>query len=143
MTGHGESGECTRYVAPASSSPGTGRGVPARTRSLDWRVTGSVTVRRASLFPGPLWCPVRRMSCDAADRLAEVGDHFQLAAQGTDVVGQGGQFRDLTRLDRGDPLLGDAHGRGDFGLATGSGWTCRPHAHPRAAEFRLDSAGRD
>lgn len=57
------------------------------------------------------WC-----SGDALPGVAEVGDDLEFAAEGADVVGQGGQFGDGAVLDGGDALLGHAHGLGDLGL---------------------------
>lgn len=50
---------------------------------------------------------------DPAPGVAEVRDGLQFAAQGSDLVGEGGQHGNGSVLDRGDALLGYGNGFGD------------------------------
>src|SRR5258707_11324822 len=55
-------------------------------------------------------------SGDTAPGVAEVGDDLQLAADGSDVIGQGGKLGNGSVLDGRHALLGDAHCVGYLGL---------------------------
>src|ERR1700739_4862644 len=79
--------------------------------------------------------------------VAEVGDGLQLAAEGVDVVGEGGELGDGVALDGRDALLGDALHLGQPQLTGGEMSTSPqaisaefPYRKERKRIFRLDMA---